>query len=91
MFRRYEAAALSLLPVIGMASDGYGDRAIMVVMMVRWLIPRAGLCVCVVKYGSCWRYLAEIGYTWRYCLRTVFPICSKCIKSLVACQLLDLF
>ena len=64
MFSRYEAAASSLLPVIGMASDGYGDRAIMVVMMVRWLIPRAGLCVCVVKYGSCWRYLAEIGYTW---------------------------
>ena len=64
MFSRYEAAASSLLPVIGMASDGYGDRAIMVVMMVRWLIPRAGLCVCVVKYGSCWRYLAKIGYTW---------------------------
>ncbi len=55
MFSRYEAAALSLLPVIGMASDGYGDRAIMVVMMVRSLIPRAGLCVCVVKYGSCWQ------------------------------------
>ena len=64
MFSRYETAASSLLPVIGMASDGYGDRAIMVVMMVRWLIPRAGLCVCVVKYGSYRRYLAEIGYTW---------------------------
>ena len=53
MFSRYEAAALSLLPVIGMASDGYGDRAIMVVMMVRLLIPRGFVCLCVVKYGSC--------------------------------------
>ena len=49
MFSRYEAAASSLLPVIGMASDGYGDRAIMVVMMVmmvRWLIPRGFVCLC---------------------------------------------
>ena len=51
MFSRYEAAASSLLPVIGMASDGYGDRAIMVVMMVRLLIPRGFVCLCVVKYG----------------------------------------
>ena len=32
-----------------MASDGYGDRAIMVVMMVmmvRWLIPRGFVCLC---------------------------------------------
>ena len=85
MFSRYEAAASSLLPVIGMASDGYGDRAIMVVMMVRWLIPRAGLCVCVVKYGSCRRYLAEIGYTWLYCLRTVFM--TRSVKKLAAISL----